>query len=78
MPAGDAPQACRRCLKPPATPIDRIEGEGDWRKGWDSNPVSPFRFCKLQILKYRRAVDARDAVAPCPLLPAWQKVPIDQ
>jgi len=22
-----------------------------WRRGWDSNPTGPFRFCKLQILQ---------------------------
>ena len=25
-----------------------------WRRGWDSNPTRPFRFCKLQIPQCRR------------------------
>ena len=44
----------RRVPREPAKPeghtLQPRSTEGEyWRRGWDSNPTGPFRFCKLQI-----------------------------
>ena len=67
-----------RRLNPALTP--RPSEARDSRRGWDSNPTGPFRFCKLQILKYHRCCKCQECRRALPAIArrpvAWFKLPI--
>jgi hypothetical protein len=42
----------------------------EWRRGWDSDPTGRCRFCTYRFHNATVTVDAKNAVAPCPPLPA--------
>lgn len=53
LPSEAASEATRDAACHPEPRAKRAFGEG-WRRGWDSNSVSSFRMCNLQILQCRR------------------------
>ena len=71
-------QACSRVFRVAKSPFGPTKGTRPltdgciyliqwdllWRRGWDSNSVGPFRFCKLQIPQCHRCRGALHLIAP--------------
>jgi len=49
-----------------------------WRRGWDSNPTPPFRFCKLQIPQCRHCRRCQQRRRALPAIARWLSSPRSQ